>query len=145
MKGGVHLCSVKHLLMTLLTLCCQPIAASRILQATTDSVGAYAGAKKETQPLSLTDVLTRTPEDAYFGSRAFQCSAINAAVEVVSRAADLYADLAALPEALYPAQRAVAHLSQSTMLPEASLSHSTGEPACYGAVTWDLHVILPSS
>ena len=115
------------------------------LQATTDYLNDHEGAKTEAQPLSLPDVLTRTPEDAYFGSRAFQCSAISAAVEVVSRAADLYADLAALPEALDPAQRALAHLSQSTLLPEASLSRTTGEPACGGAVILELHVILPTS
>ena len=72
------------------------------------------------QPLKLSEVLTVPPEDAYFGSRAFQCSIINAAVEVASKAAELYADLAALPEALAPAQQALKHIAEFTTLPQAS-------------------------
>lgn len=70
------------------------------------------------QPLSMVEVLTRAPEDGYFGSRGFQCSAITAAVELVSRAADLYADLAAMPEILAPAQRALTHLAVFSELPK---------------------------
>ena len=77
---------------------------------------------KEVQPLSLTEVLTRAPDDAYFGSRAFQCKAVQAAVEVVSRAADVYAELAALPEALAPAERALAHVAGFSELPQVLFS-----------------------
>ena len=75
--------------------------------------------------LSMYEVLAREPGDAYFGTRGFQCSAITAAVEVVGRAADLCADLAALPEILAPAQRALAHLTGLNKLPEVNVTISS--------------------
>ena len=98
---------------------------------------AKAGSK-EVQSLSLTEVLTRAPDDAYFGSRAFQCGAVQAAVALVSRAADVYADLAALPEALAPAERALAHVAGFSELPQVlfsflilgSVHYSRVLPAC---------------
>ena len=69
-------------------------------------------------PLSMSGVLAREPGDAYFSTKGFQCSAITAAVEVIGRAADLCADLAALPEILAPAQRALAHLAGINELPQ---------------------------
>ena len=81
-------------------------------------------------PLSMYEVLAREPGDSYFGTRGFQCSAITAAVEVVGRAADLCADLAALPEILAPAQRALAHLTGLNELPQvvATISLSSDDP-----------------
>ena len=73
-------------------------------------------------PLSMYEVLAREPGEAYFSTRGFQCSAITAAVEVVGRAADLCADLAALPEILAPAQRALAHLAGLNALPKVVVS-----------------------
>ena len=69
-------------------------------------------------PLSMYEVLAREPGDAYFGTWGFQCSAITTAVEVVGRAADLCGDLAALPEILAPAQRALASLAGLNALPK---------------------------
>ena len=77
-------------------------------------------AAEKAQPLKLSEVLPLSSEDGYFGSTAFQCSVIASAVELVSRAAELYADLAALPEALAPAQQALSHVAGSAMLPQAS-------------------------
>ena len=72
------------------------------------------------QSLQLSEVLPLASENAYFGSRAFQCSVIASAVELVNRAAELYADLAALPEALGPAQQALSHVAGFATLPQAS-------------------------
>ena len=67
--------------------------------------------------------LTLAPEDGYFGSRAFQSSVMSHAVDLVSKAAELYADLAAFPEALAPAQQALAHVAGCASLPGVSLPH----------------------
>lgn len=86
-----------------------------------DRTAQHATSERERmQPLKLSEVLTVPPEDAYFGSRAFQCSIISAAVELASKAAELYADLAALPEALAPAQQALTHIAGLMTLPQAS-------------------------
>ena len=69
-------------------------------------------------PLNMSEVLTREPGNAYFGTRGFQCSAITAAVEVLARGVDLCADLAALSEILAPALRALAHLTGLNNLPQ---------------------------
>ena len=79
-------------------------------------------AAEKVEPLKLSEVLPLAPEDAYFGSRAFQCSVIASAVELASRAAELYADLAAAPEALGPAQQALSHVAGFATLPQASHS-----------------------
>ena len=95
-------------------------SAAEWLDLNSSAQHATSGAD-EAQPLKFSEVLPLGPQDAYFRSRAFQHSVVCAAVELVSRAAELYADLAALPEAFAPAQQALTHVQKFTTLPEASL------------------------
>ena len=95
-------------------------SATEWLHLTSSAQHATSGAD-EARPLKSSEVLPLAPEDAYFSSRSFQYSAIRAAVELVSTAAELYGDLAALPEAFAPAQHALTHVGNFTTLPEASL------------------------
>ena len=72
----------------------------------------------EIQPLEMASVLSKAADDGYFGSPEFKASALAAAMGVVQRAAEVFAGIAALPEAFAPAQSALEDLGRAKALPK---------------------------
>ncbi len=72
----------------------------------------------EIQPLDMASVLAKAADDGYFASLEFKTSGLAAAMGVVQRAAEVFTGIAALPEALGPAQLALEDLGRVKGFPK---------------------------
>ena len=80
----------------------------------------WSSSSEPTAPLSMTHVLQSSAADALFQADSFKVSLLQAALGVVSRAAEVFAGLGSIPELFAPALKTLTELQQVKHLPRVS-------------------------
>ena len=84
--------------------------------------GSWSALPASIPALSLVQVLQSPPDDSYFATDACRGSLLLAALGVVSRAADVFANLQSLPELFAPAMATLKVLCSTKGLPQVSIN-----------------------